>query len=101
MEFDRGSLNARLYDRVCCAISSDGFTHLHAALRLYTYDATAAGIIIIIYTIIILLSLYYYLFRRRRRRRRLQTQKPGIHVYIIFCTILLYRIKLAPESRLP
>lgn len=57
MEFDQGSLNARLYDRVCCAISSDGFTHLHAALRVY--DATAVGIIIIIYTIIILLSLYY------------------------------------------
>jgi len=58
MEFDQGSLNARLYDRVCCAISSDGFTHLHAALLYaHIYDATAAGIIIIIYTIIILLSL--------------------------------------------
>lgn len=84
MEFDQGSLNARLYDRVCCAILSDGFTHLHAALRVY--DATAARIIIIIYTIIILLSLY----PQSTATTTIQIKKKtGIHVYILYM-ILLY-----------
>lgn len=46
---DQGSLNTRLYDRVRCAISSDGFTHLHEA---------AALLVARDYTIVIILLLY-------------------------------------------
>jgi len=92
MEFDQGSLNARLYDRVCCAILSDGFTHLHAALRVY--DATAARIIIIIYTIIILLSLY----PQSTATTTIQIKKNRYtRIYFVY-DIIIYRIKLAPDS---
>lgn len=46
---DQGSLNTRLYDRVRCAISSDGFTHLHEAV---------AVLVARDYTIVIILLLY-------------------------------------------
>lgn len=79
MEFDQGSLNARLYDRVCCAISSDGFTHLHAALL--RCDGRDYYNNIYDYNIIVIISSAVDDDYRHKKTRY-------IHVYIISRTIL-------------